>query len=239
MYWVYQGDNWYASSWYNGPWVFVAADVVPLYILRVPVRYYRQPPVYFRAWSPDAPPRWGEHWGGAWAQRRRGWDNWNRSSVPPPAPLPVYQRQYEGNRYPSLQQQPVLQGQHYRYQPRDTVVQQHYQAQRTQSASASSPSSPHAGKGAPKERGTPMQDQSGSSRPSSAQQGASPTPRGQPPQKESGDTQRPVTAQAPPQQGGATAKHQSQQPHQGEQQAPNSPGLNKGAQGKGSAQDNR
>ena len=20
MYWVYQGDNWYASSWYNGPW---------------------------------------------------------------------------------------------------------------------------------------------------------------------------------------------------------------------------
>ena len=20
MYWVYQDDNWYASSWYNGPW---------------------------------------------------------------------------------------------------------------------------------------------------------------------------------------------------------------------------
>ncbi len=20
MYWVYQSDNWYASSWYNGPW---------------------------------------------------------------------------------------------------------------------------------------------------------------------------------------------------------------------------
>src|SRR6266480_2678218 len=20
MYWVYQGDTWYASSWYNGPW---------------------------------------------------------------------------------------------------------------------------------------------------------------------------------------------------------------------------
>ncbi len=23
MYWVYQDDNWYASSWYNGPWAFV------------------------------------------------------------------------------------------------------------------------------------------------------------------------------------------------------------------------
>ena len=26
MYWVYQGDNWYASSWYNGPWGLVAPD---------------------------------------------------------------------------------------------------------------------------------------------------------------------------------------------------------------------
>src|SRR5450759_1539098 len=48
MYWVYQDDNWYASSWYNGPWGFVEPNVVPLYILRVPVRYYRQPPAYFR-----------------------------------------------------------------------------------------------------------------------------------------------------------------------------------------------
>ena len=23
LYWVYQGDNWYASSWYNGPWGLV------------------------------------------------------------------------------------------------------------------------------------------------------------------------------------------------------------------------
>ncbi len=23
MYWVYQNDNWYASSWYNGPWSLV------------------------------------------------------------------------------------------------------------------------------------------------------------------------------------------------------------------------
>ena len=130
MYWVYQGDSWYASSWYNGPWVLVAPDVAPVYILRVPLRYYRQPPVYFRAWSPSAPPRWGQHWGAAWEQRRRGWDNWNRSAVPPAAPLPVYQRQYAGDRYPHVEQQPVLQSQHYRYKPRDPVVQQHYHAHR-------------------------------------------------------------------------------------------------------------
>ncbi len=63
MYWVYQGDNWYASSWYNGPWGLVAPEAVPLFILRVPVRYYRRPPTYFRGWRSDAPPRWGEHWG--------------------------------------------------------------------------------------------------------------------------------------------------------------------------------
>ena len=40
MYWVYQRDNWYASSWYNGPWGLVAREAVPLYVLRIPVRYY-------------------------------------------------------------------------------------------------------------------------------------------------------------------------------------------------------
>ena len=63
MYWVYQRDNWYASSWYNGPWELVAPEAVPLFVLRVPVRYYRRPPAYFRGWRADAPPRWGEHWG--------------------------------------------------------------------------------------------------------------------------------------------------------------------------------
>ena len=71
MYWVYQEDNWYASSWYNGPWGLVAPEVVPLFVLRIPVRYYRQPPVYFRGWRSDAPPRWGEHWGNAWEQQRQ------------------------------------------------------------------------------------------------------------------------------------------------------------------------
>ena len=132
-YWVYDRDSWYASSWYNGPWALVAPEAVPVYVLRVPVRYYRQPPVYFRGWRSDAPPHWGEHWGSAWEQRRRGWDNWNRSSAPPPAPLPVYQRQYSGNRYPHVEQQQVLQGQNYPYQPRDPTVRQHYQTQQVRS----------------------------------------------------------------------------------------------------------
>ena len=65
-YWVYQSDDWYASSWYNGPWQRVAPTVVPLYLLRVPVRYYRNPPAYFSGWQPNAPPRWGQHWGNEW-----------------------------------------------------------------------------------------------------------------------------------------------------------------------------
>jgi hypothetical protein len=134
MYWVYQGDAWYASSWYNGPWALVAPEAVPLFILRIPVRYYRQPPPYFRGWRPDAPPRWGEHWGPQWEQRRSGWDRWNRSAAPTPAPLPSYQRQYSGNRYPEAERQPALHGERYRYQPRDPVVQQHYEQQRMQGA---------------------------------------------------------------------------------------------------------
>jgi hypothetical protein len=127
MYWVYQDDNWYASTWYNGPWGIVEPYYVPLFILRIPVSYYRQPPVYFRGWQSNAPPRWGQHWGRDWEQRRSGWNRWNRGSAPAPAPLPVYQRQYSGDRYPrQLEQQNTLRTQQYRYQPRDKVVQQHF-----------------------------------------------------------------------------------------------------------------
>jgi len=127
MYWVYENDTWYASSWYNGPWGAVDPYYVPLYILRIPVRYYRQPPVYFRGWVSSRPPRWGQHWGHGWEQRRSGWNHWNRNSVPAPAPLPVYQRQYSGDRYPQVEQQHTLRSQQYRYQPRDKVVRQHLQ----------------------------------------------------------------------------------------------------------------
>jgi hypothetical protein len=138
MYWVYEGDNWYASSWYNGPWGLVDPWYVPVFVLRVPVRYYRVPPPYFRGWRPDAPPRWGEHWGNDWERRRSGWDQWNRNAVPAPAPLPVYQRQYSGERYPrQVEQQQVLHSQNYRYQPREPIVRQHYQEQAPKKATAS------------------------------------------------------------------------------------------------------
>jgi hypothetical protein len=130
MYWVYQDDGWYQSSWYNGPWQSVEPEIVPLFVLRVPVRYYRQPPLYFRTWQADAPPHWGDHWGTGWSQRRSGWDRWDRNSAPAPAPLPVYQRQYSGDKYPQAAQQPILQGKNYRYQPRDSVVREPNRTQR-------------------------------------------------------------------------------------------------------------
>ena len=130
LYWVFEGDNWYASSWYNGPWALVGPQYVPVFLLRIPVRYYRQPPTYFRAWGPDGPPRWGEHWGHDWEREHSGWDRWDRHSAPPPAPLPVYQREYSGKRYPQqVEQQQALRNQNYRYQPRDAVVKQVHQAE--------------------------------------------------------------------------------------------------------------
>ena len=138
LYWVYEGDNWYASPWYNGPWERIDRFDVPVYLLRVPVRYYRSAPVYFRDWRADAPPRWGDYWGSSWEQRRSGWDQWNRSSAPAPAPLPVYQRQYSGSRYPEPSQQVVIQTRSYTYQPREAVVQQRFQQYRA-SVPASQP----------------------------------------------------------------------------------------------------
>ncbi|MDQ6619759.1 MAG: hypothetical protein M3Z31_08700 [Pseudomonadota bacterium] len=126
-YWVFQDDDWYASSWYNGPWQLVSPDAVPLYVLRVPVRYYRRAPSYFRAWRSDAPPRWNERWGSGWERNHAGWDRWNRNAAPPPAPLPIYQRQFSGARYPRPEQQQELHTQNYRYQPRDAEVGQQYQ----------------------------------------------------------------------------------------------------------------
>jgi hypothetical protein len=136
LYWVFQNDNWYASSWYNGPWTAVGPQAVPLYILRVPVRYYRSPPQYFHGWRSEGPPRWGDHWGNQWAVEHRGWDHWDRRAVPAAAPLPVYQRQYSGSRYPQAQQQHELQAKSYRYQPHEPVVRQHFQQQAPLAAAA-------------------------------------------------------------------------------------------------------
>jgi hypothetical protein len=131
MYWVYEDDSWYASSWYNGPWALVDPFYVPDFILRVPVRYYRHAPTYFRSWRVDAAPRWEQHWGRSWYERRRDWDRWDRRYSPAPAPLPTYQRNYRGDRYPSLPaQQADLQTRNYRYQPREAVTREHFQERR-------------------------------------------------------------------------------------------------------------
>jgi hypothetical protein len=124
-YWVFSDDNWYVSSWYNGPWEMMDPYDVPVFILRIPVRYYRHAPSYFRSWQPSAPPRWGDHWGRDWSQRRSGWDRWNHKSVPARPPLPVYQRKYSGDRYPKdVERQKALHSQNYHYQPRDSAVRQ-------------------------------------------------------------------------------------------------------------------
>ena len=136
MYWVFEGDNWYASSWYNGPWGYVEPYNVPLFVLRIPVRYYRQPPMYFRGWRLNAPPRWDQRWGREWEQNRRGWDRWERGSAPGRAPLPSYQRQYTEDRYPREEQQHELRNEQYRYQPRDKAVREHYQRRFEQKAPA-------------------------------------------------------------------------------------------------------
>ncbi|MGB9082672.1 MAG: hypothetical protein WCD00_15355 [Desulfuromonadaceae bacterium] len=217
MYWVYQDDNWYASTWYNGPWAFVEPYAVPLYILRIPVRYYRQPPVYFRGWQSNAPPRWGQHWGREWEQRRGGWDKWNRSSVPARAPRPTYQRQYSGERYPrQIEQQQTLRSRSYRYQPRDTAVRQHIQQYPGQRTSA------------PAQRGP----QAGQRTPAPAQRGPQAVPtdtRPQPPQR-GGDIQRPATVQEHRQQPGAVQR---------EQQAPRPHVQEQKPRGRGEAQDPR
>lgn len=130
LYWLYYDNDWYTSSWYDGPWWIVYPEDVPVYILRIPVRYYRHPPIYFYGWYRDAPPRWGDHWGHDWDRHRKGWDRWDRRSVPPPAPAPIYQRQYSGDRYPrQVELQYELNQRNYHYQPQDPVVRQHYQEQ--------------------------------------------------------------------------------------------------------------
>jgi len=150
MYWVFRSDNWYASTWYNGPWTSVDRETVPPFILRIPVRYYKNPPAYFRGWQADEPPRWGQRWGSEWAQRRSGWDRWDRSAAPAPAPLPVYQERYPADRYPSREQQRALHERNYRYLPGDPLVQR----LNPQAKPAPEVSHLHPNRGAPPQRGS-------------------------------------------------------------------------------------
>jgi hypothetical protein len=125
-YWLFEDDDWYVSDWYNGPWEYVDPDDVPVFVLRIPVRYYRRPPVYFRGWYVDAPPRWGHRWGNDWERHHPDWDHWDRRRIPAPAPLPNYQRNYPGDRYPRGEERDEIRNRHYRYEPRDSNVRERY-----------------------------------------------------------------------------------------------------------------
>jgi hypothetical protein len=46
--------------------------------------------------------------------------------MPTRAPLPTYQRNYAGDRYPRAEEQARFHSQNYHYAPREQVVQQHY-----------------------------------------------------------------------------------------------------------------
>jgi hypothetical protein len=230
MYWVFEGDSWYMSSWYNGPWVIVQPAYVPYYVLRVPVRYYAAPPPYFRGWQPSAPPRWGQRWGPQWEQQHHGWDNWNRHAVPAPAPLPTYQRRYSGDRYPSGVQQMNLQNRNYHYQPRSEVAREHVQQQQAERRATAPAQAPvraqpeHGPQAAPqRQQGGPMVQQE---------------PRGQGPQRhEAAPRQPPQQMQQQPQQMQQQPPHvvmqNPQQPQQGRAEPQQERGRGKGhAEGK-------
>lgn len=135
LYWVYVPDGWYVSPWYDGPWDFVPIDSVPLFILRIPVRYYGYPPVIFRGWVMNAPPRWETVWGPDWARRHQRWQHWDRAATPAPAPLPRYQQRFTRANYPNEVQRRELTQQNYRYTPRDKQARRHWQAYAGEAAS--------------------------------------------------------------------------------------------------------
>lgn len=121
-FWVFEDDDWYRSDWYNGPWMWVDRNEVPVFLLRVPVRYYNRAPLYFRPWAREMAPRWSLRWGNEWERRHRNWDRWDHKSAPPPAPPPVFQRQFPRERYPSTPEaQQRLRQHHYPYRPREPV----------------------------------------------------------------------------------------------------------------------
>ena len=153
MYWFFDGNGWYASSWYDGPWYLVDPFDMPVFLLRVPVRYYRHAPVWFHSYAVSAPPHWGEHWGRSWEARRTGWNRSNRAAAPSPAPLPTYQRQYSGGSYPQQAQQAAIQSRSYTYQPKETIGRQHFQQQRTQVTQA-----PTQSQNAPRPQAVPVQE---------------------------------------------------------------------------------
>jgi hypothetical protein len=204
MYWLYRGDRWYSSGWYNGPWSATGPNYVPYYLLRVPVRYYRAPPPYFHGWRADEPPHWGEHWGRDWAEHHQGWRERARS-IPPPAPLPKYQEAYAGNRYPrDRAQQDAIRNQNYHYETHDMATRPVSQTPGRPPYQQPQPAQPHQMPSAPGWQ--PPQYQSRGSEPPQLEQRPSQyqppqqeqrPPQYQPPHEQVDWQQRPPTGSAP------------------------------------------
>jgi hypothetical protein len=127
FYWLFYEDNWYQSQWYNGPWSLVPPDYVPLYVLRVPIRYYHRRPAYFHGWALSSAPHWDEHWGHDWAEHHRDWNHWDRHQAPHRAPLPNYQRNYAGNHYPDERRQNEVHQRNYHYTPQGNYAYRQHQ----------------------------------------------------------------------------------------------------------------
>lgn len=201
MYWIFIDDTWYQSTWYNGPWEMVDPFFVPEFVLRIPVRYYRRPPSFFMGWRHDAPPRWGDRWGRDWERRRGDWDRWDRRAAPAPAPLPLYQKRYSGDRYPrQAGQQQELRQRNYRYQPHDPVVRQQFQERLSQPEERVSRQREIERPAPRQERRPPPQptEERGSRQQDFQRFAPQQEPRPQPPKKGAEDIQRLV---APPPQG--------------------------------------
>ena len=90
------------------------------------------PPVYFRGWYRDGPPRWGEHWGHTWEQRRVGWDRWIASPSPPRAatglPAAIFGQQLSSRRRATAGDSIA----ELSPSPREAVAQQHFQQRAAQ-----------------------------------------------------------------------------------------------------------
>jgi hypothetical protein len=240
MYWVFQGDNWYASSWFNGPWALVAPMYVPVFILRVPVSYYRYPPAYFHGWQSNGPPRWGDRWGNDWERQHSGWDRWDRGSAPRPAPLPAYQKQYSGNRYPQAEQQREIHDQNYRYKPNDAAV------KRVEQAHAESRPAPQAKQEQPQQPRGKQQEQAQQQQKVQQEQQAKGKQQEQAQQQKAQQQQQKAQQEqrAQPQQQPQQQKAQPQQPQQAQparppqqEKAKGEPQANRGNSGQSKGQE--
>lgn len=253
MYWVFQNDEWYSSDWYNGPWYQVAPIYVPVYVLRIPVRYYRRPPPYFGGWERNAPPRWGQHWGHDWEQSRAGWDRWNRRAAPAPAPLPTYQRKYSGDRYPRMEQQHEINSRNYNYRPKDALVREHVRPQieavRTK-AEPQRPAGPQRNDARQDARERDAKDARDRAPPPRNEPAAppraqsAPNREAEPPRRDAGrdrereQTPRPSSQPVPVQQAPIAPREQSRQPPRQDSNEP-SKGADRGGQGRDNSESDK